>query len=48
MYKIGEVYYKTMVRARGQVGDITRYITWREIGPKVSDGEKPGWRDNEE
>ena len=42
MYKIGEVYYKTIVRARGQVGGLTRYLTWKEIGPKVRDSEKPG------
>ena len=47
MYKIGEVYCKTMARTRRQVGGLTRYLTWREIGPKVRDGEKPGWRDNE-
>ena len=45
MYKIGKVYYKIM--ARGQVGGLTSFLTWRENGPKVSDGEKPGWRDNQ-
>ena len=36
-----------MARARGQVGSLTKYLTWREIGPKVSEGEKPGWRNNQ-
>ena len=47
MSKIGEVYCKTVARARGQVGGLTKYLIWSEIGPKVSDGEKPGWRDNQ-
>ena len=47
MYKIDEIYYQTMARARGQIGGLTRYFTWREIELKVSDGEKPGWRDNQ-
>ena len=40
MYKICEIYYKTMTRARDQVDGLT---SWREIIPKVSDGEKLGW-----
>ena len=36
-----------MARARSQVGGLARYLTWREIRPKVSDGEKPGWRDKQ-
>ena len=48
MRKIGKVYYKTMARARGQIGGLTRYLTWRENGATVRDGEKPGWRNNQE
>ena len=36
-----------MARVRGQVGSSTRYLTWKEIGPKVSDGKKPGWQNNQ-
>ena len=47
MYKTGKIYYKILARARGQVGRLTRYLIWKEIGPKVNDDEKPGWRDNQ-
>ena len=39
--------YKTTARVRGKVGSLIRYLICREIGPKVSDSKKPGWRDNQ-
>ena len=47
MYKIGKVYYETLVRVRGQDGGLNRQLTWKKIGPKVCDGRRSVWRDKE-